>query len=589
MTKRRIRKDEPAVPAIQADNEYALRSVLIGGETSRADARDESQQLDPFSQLYKQGDVISPPYPPLEMSMLPEHSDILGAIIDALAVNIDGQGHRMVAYPDVDEDSPDVQEEKARTEAFFDSCSSEGFTQLRMDKRRDQEPIGYAFFEVLRETFTSARARRQRKAQNRVELGLPAMRVEDDGDERHPWRFVHVPAYTVRLCALKDEDGEPVEAIEYRRLEGRWEKETVRRTFRKFVQILSENPSKKRYFREFGDPRGMDADTGKYYDSEDAVPQGKTRATELAYFRHKSGRTPYGISPFAGVMLNIAGTRKTQELNYSRLRNNMIPPLFLLISGGGLTKGSVQRMEEKLKEMKGLDRFSAIMLLEALAPKPKGKDLLEPSGPAGAVKIEVKEVAQSVPGDALFMKYTEANHKIIRARRRVPPILIGLAEDYSYATAFVSLKMFDEQVCDPERGSFDAWVNGQVLPRLGIHDWRFQSNGITTGQMAEVAKLIEAGAKVGVGDPNKWGEVIGDQLGVTFDKNEDWDGTPWEMVMSREAGQNVAGSPTVFSATFQRGEEDEEAFTERLVARVSTALVEGAKRYHAAAEGQEDA
>jgi len=364
------------------------------------------------------------------------------------------------------------------------------------------------------------------------------------GDARHPWRLLHAPSYLTRICRGTDAERAPVEATEYRRIGGQWAPEKVRTTFRKYVMIpdgytgAGLDAGERVYFKEAGDPRGLDCETGRYVDGGDLALQANRRATELYSFRYRSDRTPYGVTPFAGVSLNVAGTRKAQEINFLRLNNNMIPPLVVLVSGGGLTKGSLKRIEEKFQEVKGPERFSSVLLLEATGATAKASDtpFATPGAPA-KVAVEVKPLTEAIPDDALFVKYTAENHKVIRAVRRVPPILIGLAEDYSYATAFVSLRMFEDQVCKPERDRWDSFLSRWIFPRLGVHSWRFASNGIKLGNLAEVAQLVEAAASVGVGDPNVFGDVIGDLLGVKFEKREEWAGKPWQLVFAEETGQ----------------------------------------------------
>ena len=144
------------------NNRHVLRAMLLGGGDEPV--LDESNLLDPFVGLYgSEGNVLQPPYDPYQMSVLPEKSDVLTEILDAICVNIEGQGHSLVPWDDDDDDlgSVEAQAEKQIAKDFLASIASDGIEDLREQGRTDLELTGNWYDELLRETATT-RAKRAR-------------------------------------------------------------------------------------------------------------------------------------------------------------------------------------------------------------------------------------------------------------------------------------------------------------------------------------------------------------------------------------------------------------------------------------------
>ena len=501
--------------SVTQDNIYVLRGTLLGGK--RSSDRDQSKALDPFENNYEQGDVLRPPYDPEEMALQMEGCDVMPPILDALRVNIEGHGYTLQpVHDEVDTDDAYVSEQWDVANDFLRSCSTEGMTDLRFTWRDDLTLPGNGYIEVLRETAVMARARK-RAATDR--------RVKRDGDERQPYRLVWLPAYSMRICRDNADSKALVPYMAWRMVRGRWTQVEEATTFRKFVQQTA--GGKKRYFKEVLDPRTLDCETGKY--TEEDLPV-ERRATEVWHTGFFTGRSAYGISKFAPAAYAIGGLREAEKVNYLLFENKTIPPLLVMVSGGVLTTESFKNVEEAFEGTRGVEHFHSALILEAKPHEVKGDaSLLSPSAQSGQVKITVKPLTDAIQKDALFLNYIAAQQRTIRGIWRVPPILMGLSDDYSYATATVSLKMFEDQVCKPERRRWDNFINQYILPSLGVHDWVLRSEGIKTGEMNDIADLIRAGVEAGAGDPNIYGRIIGEQLGMEFPRNEDWDGVPFDL------------------------------------------------------------
>ena len=69
----------------------------------KAEAREESKAMDedPFAHNYDQYDAIVPPFNLYELATMPEKCGEMTPSVDAMAVNIEKLGHRIVPRPGV--------------------------------------------------------------------------------------------------------------------------------------------------------------------------------------------------------------------------------------------------------------------------------------------------------------------------------------------------------------------------------------------------------------------------------------------------------------------------------------------------------
>jgi len=487
------------------EKQRLVLSARSYGTKKRGGDSDRSQQTDPFKQSYSKGKILEPPWSPDHFSALNETVDIMPPIVDALRINIEQQGAGLrKRHEEIDEEDPLVVAEWDVATDLLESCTEDGVESLRGFVRDDLTLTGSGYIEVLRETASMARARKRAAGDDGQ---------ADAGSKRRPYYFLHAPSYRTRICVPDEDAAKPIDATRWVLVDGEWTERKVLRTFRKFAQIKP-GASELRYFKEMDDPRTLNALTGKYDEGTSAAE----RATEIWMTGFFNGRSAYGIPKFAAAHYAIGGLVESERGNYEYLFNNGIPAMVVLVSGGVLTGEANQAVMERFDEVRG--KIGAVLVLEAKPFDKPGMDAMEPGSPAGQVKIEIKPLAELIREDALFLKYIAAQHKIIRGVWRVPPLLMGHSDDYSYATAYVSMTMFEDQVCAPERGRFDSFMNLRVFPQIGVSSWLYESKGVKSGQMAEIAALVNAGVAAGAGNPNVWGQVIGDQLGYDIPQVE---------------------------------------------------------------------
>lgn len=500
---------DTATQVSNSRNKRAIKATVIG--VSKRDIPTAKQAVgaddepgksksigeDPFQSLAAEGRVISPPFDLLTLAMLPEHNTELGPCVESLEVNIEAFGHRFI--PRVRIDDPElpketrvkVKAERIKLDNFFAYCSGrDSFTETRRRLRKDLETTGNAYIEVIR------------SASGRIQ-GLR-----------------HIPSYQMRLGRLEQDsikvempilELQPDGSVEVTKIPS-WER------FRTFAQsrILQTGYNQTahlggytiRWFKEYGDPRVYDCNTGKVIpEAEVANTHEDKRANEVIHLKLYSPRSPYGLPRFIGALLSIYGDRAAAEINYVTFQNNNIPSMLLLVSNGMLTEGTIARIESFVEsQIQGSDNWSKFLIVEAESEDMEGED-------SNPVKVDAKPLVETQHKDALFQKYSENNQEIVRRSFRLPPIFVGKSDDYTRSTADTSRRLADEQIFAPERDEFDSLINRRVFPEMGVVYHKYKSNSPNTTDNAELVKILGGAEKTGGMTPRIARVMLEDILG----------------------------------------------------------------------------
>ena len=438
------------------------------------DEHGSSRQIDPGSDA--SSEIISPPFDPKELIRVVEESDVLSACIGAMRVNIGGFGFDLIKAKPWEPGSPEAEvadKEKRRIEQFFRFINPEiPFAELRARIRYDLEATGNAYWEVIENS--------------RGEIvGIEPM-----------------PAHTMRLT-VKDE--KIVDGLSWIQDEnGDWQEVVYPRRYRRFVQI-GEGSGKKRYFKEFGDPRVLNSESGKF--DKTLMPADSAHA--VIHFKIYSPRSPYGIPRWMGATYEAIGRVKASKVNYLYFDNKAVPPMAILVSGGALSDESVKRIEEHFKNLKGMDSYHSIPIIEAAS-------VSDPDDPGskGGVKIELKSLSEAMEKEGLFMAYRDKAKTDVRGTFRIPPIFLGFADDYTRATAEASQAVGEEQVFQPERNLEDFIINQHLFPYMGFKYWQFKTRGASLSDDEGMTKLLSSAKENGAITPNETRTIIGPRLGV---------------------------------------------------------------------------
>jgi len=452
--------------------------------------------------------TIEPTYSFEQLASIVQRSNAVRQCIESMVVNIEGYGH-VLEYvgPEGSEDLPRVQAEKALIEGFLSNCSDE-FTlrEIREKSRWDLEIMACRFFEISRDR-----------------AGRIVM-------------FDHVPGITMRRTRREQEKVEVTIETTNPADPSQTVKRTASRNFCRFVQqSMGIGGWQSVYFKEFGDPRPIDPKTGYVNPSLPIEEQ----ATEILMQNLYTPGSIYGLPRWFPQLPSILGSREAEMVNLAFFRENAIPAMAVLISGGALTAASFEAVEEYLVALRGTKSMNRILVLEAQSDDTKG----DIDKGVGSTRIDMKPMASDRQQDALFKDYDNANQQKVRSSFRLPPIYAGRADDYTRATAFASMQIAEQQIFHPERASFDDIMNNKILRTYKPKYWKYKSAGIPVVDPEVMGDMVQKLDETGALTPNAVIKIANKVLGVEIEPvTEDWGDFPFQAVLQYiNQGKNIEG------------------------------------------------
>lgn len=545
---------KPLHDLVISDGDAILKAHFIGEDAPSQPSNAIQETGSAFASiksLSPEGDVIEPPFDPERLCRLFENSNSLRQNVDAIAVNVEGFGHRFDPVIDLeaddadaklsdalylqklekaganvydsDESELDVKEpspeetkkfrermgramriERAKLNTFFTYCAPRtSFVALRKITRQDLEVTGNSYWEVLRDA---------------------------DGHLTH---FVHMPSFTMRLCRADTEHVLVEERI--KNTDFSYTTRVVPRLFRRCVQTV--DGYDRVYFKEFGDTRLMSRLSGRYYADVATMLEEEPKAkpaTEVIHFKIPSPISPYGVPRWIGVLMSVLGSRSAEEINYMYFENKSVPPLALIVSGGRLADTAIPRLQDYIENrIRGKKNFHSILIVEA-------EDTQSAAG-TGKARIELKPLTNAQQKDELFQNYDERNIDKVGGAFRLPRMLRGDIRDFNKSTAEAALMFAEMQVFQPERDDFDFMVNRQILPEMNIRYWVFRTQAPTNRDPTVMAEAVRKLVNAGILTPEEGRQLAGEIFNREFKKiSEDWVTKPLQVVLAEMNANQAA-------------------------------------------------
>lgn len=482
------------------------------------DSNKANQLADPFEDIYGLGNsatgdelsIISPIYDPGRLIAMGMQNSTLNQCIDAYVVNIESYGYQLeYVGPVGKEKSREAQDQKQRAMAFLD-CPNGDTTlrEIRERSRKDMEYTGTRYFEIGR-NFGA-------EVVSIDHVSSPSMRMTRKDREVTP--------YTV---LVPDPDGEGfIERTYYKK-------------FRRFVQIGSSG--QKVYFKEFNDPRPIDPKNGRV----NPALRFEDQATEIYHHALYFPGTSYGVPRWIGAMLMMLGAREAELVNLNYFRENAIPAMAVLISGGALTSESFDTVTNIINASRGQEAMQRILILEAASDEGGGGVDERPTAP----RIEMKPLGEARQNDGQFKEYRGDAKSTIRSSMRLPALYTGDTDEYTKASADAGQRVAEGQVFGPERSMFDDFINGRVMPTKGIDQWKFKTMGPTIFDPESLSAMIDRFSRHGALTPNILIKLANQVFPVQIPPiEEDWGDVPFVYTMAAvNAGHGVAGLEDVLS------------------------------------------
>jgi len=434
---------KPKPKPVAAQSKLDLNATAI----IKAEAQITSNALeveDSFIQHYDNS-VIQPEISPETYYALVEQNNALNQCISAMEVNIDGTGYDIVRFDGEEIAESDKAAVTTINQFFAEVMPQMSFTTLRRFLRRQCEIAGYGCVEVIR------------NPKEEVVFLRPLV------------------SKTIRLMKL-DEAVPTTKSL----IRGGVEmKITALTRERRFVQIVNE---KKVYFKEYGASRDLSKSRGVWSPKGERLPS-QERATEVIYTTiHNATNSPYGVPRWLNQLPSVIGSRSAEELNLEFFEAGGIPPLMVFISGGAMA-------ETARKQLEGLLAGKARNKLKGIVA-----DIQSTSGTidkGGGVKVDVESFGSDRQDDSMFENYDERCEKRVRCSFRLPPLFVGKADDYSYASVFASYTLAEAQVFAPERTEFDEVFNLTIMKEMTKGEYKIKSKPLRVADAETNLKSLE--------------------------------------------------------------------------------------------------
>ena len=452
------------------------RVRVIKADVSLTPATKQITKEDTFAYT---DDIIKPPYPPCELKQIGEYSSIMQQCIDAYKTNIIDFGFDVEYKIDINSEDIDSTVKEAAEKEY--TLLGEFVRYLNLDKSpeeilayviEDREKTGNGYFEVIR-----------------------------DG-ENIPREIEYADAEFMRVGKKTD----PTEAAYTITRDGVEESIEKQRRFRRYVQQIGEQ---KVWFKEFGDPRTMNSETGEF---SEQTPEDK-RATEIYHVKIGSGT--YGIPRWIGNIVGVYGARKAEELNLFYFSNGRHIPAAITVSNGTLDDESYNALQSYMNDLQGVENAHKFLLLEAAGTTVE-TDIhgMEKHVP---VKVEIKSLTEMLQKDALFLEYDDRTRQKIRSSFRLTPLYVGEAQEFSRATATEAKRVTEEQVFGPERRVLSRALNAMFLNPLGLKHVKLAIKGPEINDAEEIATVLGPFISAGAVAPNDLRDKLGRILGKKLD------------------------------------------------------------------------
>ncbi|MGX6993949.1 phage portal protein [Vagococcus penaei] len=204
------------------------------------------------------------------------------------------------------------------------------------------------------------------------------------------------------------------------------------------------------WYKSFEDPTPLKIDGN-------VAKDGEGNATELIHLKIGDEHKPYGVPRYIGTLLGILGDRKANELNYRYFTEGRHTPLAIILENAQLTEESEATLKEYSDSIGGESSQHKFILLEAEKVGMENDFLQDNDKDKAAIRLE--KLADILQQDALFLDYSEKVRSDVLSAFRLPPVYVGLSEDYNRATVETAKELTEEQVFQPRRDGYEWRLN----------------------------------------------------------------------------------------------------------------------------------
>lgn len=414
---------------------------------------------------------IEPPLDNELLSTLGMLSGHLRVVIEALVTGIYGCKYELIyrhnlSQEQIEQNKVILQQEMLKAKKFLDTMDIDGNTHitLKYNTGWNKELLGNAWWEIVR----------KRDIVNNI-LGEPyAVQLLESIDMR-----IGDLSNTYVMTKRPFFDGKT------------WTYVDMPKRLRLYVQ-RSPLTGTYVYFKEFGDPRIVDASTGQVYSNEDwlsltpdernAIPQ----ATEVIHFKLYYPGTPYGVPRYIGTLYSILGSIYKEENDLAWFLRGCKADI-VISSPYPLSKESINNIENYAKQStKKENSRKALVLI------PDDSAVNDIVGDTTSKPAEIKVTELGKYREAQFIEYDKENRENIKASARLADLHVGRNKDFNRATAEVAQENTEDTVFAPARDEMDCVINDVLFPSLGISHVIYKSIPTSRINKEIAARIIDS-------------------------------------------------------------------------------------------------
>lgn len=392
------------------------------------------------------GSWVTAPYPINQLRLVVENSSILQQAIAAYTNNIVGYGI-VPEYIDESTENSGQSAEWDTAEEVLDWLSiDKSLSELFKEVLDDREVTGNAFLEVIR---------------------------DDKGN------VIQLERVKPELVQLSKPEAEPV----LTKVVHKGKEKMVWKKFRKFKVD-------KYLFKEFGDPRQIDYMTGEPLNRETEGNKfmerdGRYAAREILHL--KIGNDHWGVPRWIGNLVALLGARKAEELNFRYFTQGRHTPMAVLIKNGQLSEDAELALSSYVDKVGSESMQHKMLVLEA-------EKVTDGIDDKDKVDIEIKSLADMLQTDALFLEYDDKVREKVLSSFRLPPVYVGLSQDYNRSTVEEAKRIAEEQVFQAEREALEDLFNRHLLASYQLKEVKVEVRG---PELSNDALIIETLDKLG--------------------------------------------------------------------------------------------
>lgn len=299
------------------------------------------------------------------------------------------------------------------------------------------------------------------------------------------------------------------------------------------------------WYKEYGDWRAMDAKTGKYSNGNRHTPP--TRLGEPGQYRPGSisrngqhalevmhwatsfpGMAPYGLSGWHSELTATRAAYEHVKLVFDYLKSGLHSIILAAASKPfehAAAESALKTVDELGRGRKGLGKLILLSLVPD-ADNQTGRAqaasaFAHMEGSAERGRIILQEISTKLPSELLGDIMSEALTLRLSHAERIPGILIGRSDEYTFATAAAAWKVVNRLRFMPHHKTREAFFD-RLLIEMGVRHWQIRVSSPEWEEQEPISVLAEAIGKLGGVSVNKALTLLNKALGTSVAPIDEW-------------------------------------------------------------------